>query len=197
MVPKTVTYPTNRFASHVPGGIGLLWVFLVVAAFSVDSLAQAASGAPAYRIAKGDKVSIAVYNEPELSLEKVPVGPDGTIAFPLIGDVKVAGLTALDVEAEVTRRLKDGYLKAPSVSVGVDAYRLYFIKGEVKRPGGYNFVEGLTVAKAIAMARGFTERASEEKISIIRETQPNRSVSVSPSAPVLPGDVITIGESFF
>ena len=151
----------------------------------------------AYEISRGDKLSISVYDEPDLSMKEVLVRGRGVISFPLIGELQVAGQTARMVEDEITRRLGEGYLKNPDVTVSIDAYRLYFIKGEVKRPGGYSFAEGLTVAKAIAMARGYTERAAEEKISILRESAPHRAESATVESAVYPGDIVTIGQSFF
>jgi polysaccharide biosynthesis/export protein VpsN len=155
-------------------------------------------GAPGYRIDAGDGVSVTVYGEPDLSISEVRVKGDGTIAFPLIGDIRVAGLTSQELKALITRELADGYLKKPHVTVSIDKYRLYYIKGEVNRPGGYSFVEGLTVAKAVALAGGFTVRASEDKITLIRESNPERPVApVNPNTAIFPGDVITVGESFF
>jgi len=169
---------------------------------SSASLAQApkpaSPGSTEYQINTGDSVSVTVYQEPDLSISGVKVGTDGTIAFPLLGDLPVAGLSSRQIQKLVIERLEDGYLKSPSVTVSIDRYRLYFIKGEVNSPGGYNFVDGLTVEKAVALAGGFSERASEQDITLIRETQPDQPLkSVSPTTAILPGDVITIGESFF
>jgi polysaccharide export outer membrane protein len=93
-----------------------------------------------------------VYQEPDLSVQGVRVKDNGTIALPLLGDLQVAGLTSQDLRELIVERLLDGYLKQPSVAVSIDGYRLYYIKGEVNRPGGYSFVDGLTVAKAVALA---------------------------------------------
>jgi polysaccharide export outer membrane protein len=94
--------------------------------------------------------------------------------------------------------LKDGYLKKPSITVSIDSYRLYYIKGEVSRPGGYTFLDGLTIAKAVALAGGYSARASEGRITLIRESDPeNPQESVSTNMAVQPGDIITVGEGFF
>ncbi len=166
------------------------------------SLAQAPKqttpGTAEYQINTGDSVSVTVYQEPDLSISGAKVSTDGTIAFPLLGVLPVAGLSSREVQKLVTRRLEDGYLKAPNVTVSIDRYRLYFIKGEVNSPGGYTFVDGLTVEKAVALAGGFSERASERDITLIRETKPDQPLeAVSPTTAIRPGDVITIGESFF
>lgn len=152
----------------------------------------------AYRIDTGDRVSITVYRESDLSVNGVRVKSDGTIAFPLLGDLRVAGLTSQELQNLVTSKLVDGYLKSPNVTVSIDSYRLYFIKGEVSRPGGYSFVDGLTVAKAVALAGGYTPRASEGSITLVRESDPENPIeSVGVNTAIRPGDIITVGESFF
>jgi protein involved in polysaccharide export with SLBB domain len=158
----------------------------------------ARSAAPAYRVDTGDRISITVYQEPDLSITGVRVKSDGTIAYPLLGDLRVGGLTSQDVQDLVTSKLQDGYLKKPSISVSIDSYRLYYIKGEVSRPGGYTFVDGLTVAKAVALAGGYGARASEGRITLVRESDPeNPQKSVETNTAIEPGDIITVGESFF
>ena len=165
--------------------------------------AAASQPAPAvedtgYRVDSGDRVSITVYQEDDLNIKDVRVRDNGTISFPLLGELQVRGLTSNQIGNLVTRRLFDGYLKNPNVTVSIDAYRLYYIKGEVSRPGGYSYMDGLTVEKAVALAGGYTVRAAENDIKVVRETDPDNPMDVNrPSTPVLPGDVITVGESFF
>ncbi len=152
----------------------------------------------AYRIDTGDRVSVTVYREADLSVNGARVKADGTIAFPLLGDLQVAGLTSRELQNLVTTRLLDGYLKKPNITVSIDSYRLYYIKGEVGRPGGYSFVDGLTVAKAVALAGGYTARASESSISLVQEADPENPIeSVGVNVAIRPGDIITVGESFF
>jgi polysaccharide export outer membrane protein len=169
-----------------------------VADANIGSEASRPTSTSDYRVDTGDRVSITVYQEPDLSVTGVRVKANGTIAYPLIGDLHVSGLTSQQVQDLVKRRLLDGYLKKPHVTVSIDSYRLYFIKGEVKRPGGYSFVDGLTVAKAVALAGGYTERASQSSVSLVRESNPDNPLeSVAANTPIRPGDIITIGESFF
>ncbi len=151
-----------------------------------------------YRVDTGDRVSVTVYQEPDLSVVGVRVNARGVISYPLLGELHVSGLTSQEVHDLVKERLLDGYINNPSVTVSIDSYRLYFIKGEVKRPGGYSFVDGLTVAKAVALAGGFTERASQRSISLVRESDPENPLeSVGTNTAILPGDIVTVGESFF
>lgn len=148
-------------------------------------------------VAVGDKVTIIVYDEPDLNVKDARIRRSGVLAVPLIGDVRVVGRTANEIASEVTALLLDGYLKKPSVSVDVEKFHLYYIKGEVRNPGGYRFVDGLSVEKAIALAGGVTERASENDIRLTRSIDGTTVDRVTPTAEVGPGDVITVGESFF
>ncbi len=150
-----------------------------------------------YSLGPGDLLAINVFGEDDLSLKEIRVGTNGTISFPLLGEVSVRSMTVRDLENALIRQLKDGYLKKPVVTVSVIEYRLFYINGEVNKPGGYNFVEGLTIQKAVALAGGFTERASKDKITIETEAAPGKINKAGLSEAVNPGDVITIDESFF
>ena len=84
------------------------------------------------------------------------------------------------------------------MTVTINDYRNFFINGQVQRPGGYAFIPGLTVRKAVSLAGGFKERASQEKIFAIREDDPKQvPKKVDLNASVNPGDIITVEESFF
>ena len=149
-----------------------------------------------YRIGSGDLLSIKVFGEDDLSLEKVRVGTNGTVSLPLLGEIVVKKMTVADLESHLISRFKDGYLKKPVVTVSVVEYRLFYVNGEVKKPGGYNFVDGLTVQKAVALAGGFTERASKSSITLEREFIDKKN-KVGLNDEVNPGDIITVDESFF
>ncbi len=150
-----------------------------------------------YRIGSGDSLSITVFGEEDMSLKEVKVGTNGNISFPLLGEIAAEGQTVRSLEQEVERRLKDGYLKKPVVTVSVLEYRFFYVNGEVENPGGYNYVDGLTVQKAVALAGGFTERASKRKIILQHENADSESQRVGLDIEVNPGDIITVGESFF
>ena len=100
-----------------------------------------------YQLGSGDKINISVFGENDLSLE-VRLPDVGTINYPFLGEVKLVGLTAAEVEQLIYTGLKGDYLINPSVSVTITEYRPFFIDGEVKRPGGYPYQPGLTVNKA-------------------------------------------------
>lgn len=151
----------------------------------------------AYRLDSGDKVRLTVYNEPTLSGE-FAVSSNGSLSLPLIGEVPATKRTTDEIGAEVQRRLADGYLRDPKVSMEVITYRPFFILGEVKAPGQYPFASGITVLNAVATAQGFSPRA-ERKVAYIRragstEETPYR---LTPDLRVQPGDTIRIGERYF
>ena len=143
-------------------------------------------------------ISVTVYQEPDLSVTDTKVAPDGTISIPLLGNLRVAGLSSQQLQQLVTQKLADGYLKQPNVTVRVDRQQLYYIKGEVAAPGGYVLVDGLTVEKAVALAGGYTERAAKDDVTIVRDGEPRNTLrEAAVSTPIRAGDVITIEESFF
>jgi polysaccharide export outer membrane protein len=172
------------------GAILLLMLALLVPVTPVSAVDQ-------YRIGAGDLLSIDVFDEPELSLAEVRVTASGTIPFPLLEQVEVAGLTAEEVGARLKELLLDGYLKKPRISVSIIKYRYIYVTGEVKNPGAYNYVDGLTVEKAIALAGGFSVRGSEDKITLVRESKPDVVESARKTSTVAPGDIVRVGEAFF
>lgn len=151
-----------------------------------------------YKLGSGDTISIRVLGEDELRREKVKLSDAGTISFPILGEIKVKGMTVGALEEQITRGLKGRYLLNPQVTVSIEEYRPYFINGMVERPGSYPFAPGMNVRKAISIAGGFRERAARDKISVIRDDdtkqQPRR---VDLNAAILPGDILTVEESFF
>ena len=171
-------------------------LLLFLSSISLTSYSVAAEK-QRYSLGPGDLLSINVFGEDDLSIKKIRISANGTISFPLLGEILVRNMNANELENALIRQLKDGYLKKPVVTVSVIEYRLFYINGEVKKPGGYNFVEGLTIQKAVALAGGFTERASKDKITIETEAAPGKIKEVGLNNKVNPGDVITVDESFF
>ena len=150
-----------------------------------------------YRLGAGDKLGITVFNEKELSLE-ILLSDAGTFFYPFLGEIVARNKTIGELQTLLTTQLKDGYLVDPKVYVTVIEYRPFFVNGEVGKPGGYPFQPGLTVRKAISLAGGLTPRASLTKIYIIHENDPTglpRPTSLD--ALIVPGDIVTIDQSFF
>jgi polysaccharide biosynthesis/export protein VpsN len=151
-----------------------------------------------YKLGAGDLITVQVLGEDELKREKVRLSDAGTLAFPILGEIRVRGMTVSDLRDHITRGLKGRYLLNPQVTVTIEEYRNFFVNGMVEKPGGYPFSPGLTVRKAISLAGGFKERASREKISVIREEDKKGTpIKVDLNAVIYPGDIITIEESFF
>ncbi len=150
-----------------------------------------------YTLSPDDEVSITVFGEPDLSLTKTRIATNGTISVPLLGQVLVQGLTTAQTEEKLARLFADGYLIKPAITVSITEYRQFYVNGEVKKPGGYSYREGLTVEIAITLAGGFSERASKNKITLAHEENKGNARRVELTTPIRPGDVITVEESFF
>ena len=150
-----------------------------------------------YKLGADDVLSVSVFDEPDLSLREARVSSTGTIAMPLIGQVNVKGLSIAEAEQKIHQLYLGDYLKKPDITITIVEYRQFYVNGEVEKPGGYSFREGMTIQRAITLAGGFTERASRSKILLVRENSNGLPLAVDLSTPVQPGDVITVEESFF
>jgi polysaccharide export outer membrane protein len=169
------------------------WLFLFSAAWAAQPPELST-----YKLGSGDLITVRVLGEDDLKREKVRLSDAGTMSFPILGEIKVQGMTVGALEDYITRGLKGRYLLNPQVTVSIDEYRNFYVNGMVEKPGGYPYSPGLTVRKAITLAGGFKERASRDKINIIRDDDPKQTPhKVDMNAPVLPGDILTIEESFF
>jgi protein involved in polysaccharide export with SLBB domain len=150
-----------------------------------------------YRLGTGDRVRIDVFGEPDLTIDAVVDGT-GHISYPLLGAVPAQKKTASELRSTITSGLAAGYLKDPDVRVTVVQYRPFYTIGQVKRPGAYPYVLGLTVEKAIAIAGGLTNLASTRQIYLLREASNQaRRIKVGLDAAVLPGDTLLIEEGLF
>lgn len=156
-----------------------------------------AQGTDIYRLGPGDEIRVMVYGHTDLSGE-FEVDGMGRVSLPLIREVNAEGLTPRELEQAITDKLKPDFLKNPKVSVDVLNYRPFYIFGEVKKPGSYAYVNGMTVVNAIALAGGYTYRAKENNVLIIRAKDVDREKnSADHDTIVLPGDVIEVPERFF
>lgn len=171
---------------------------LILGILLANSSAVLAEGNSTYKLASGDIIRINVFGEPDLSFEELRLTDAGTFSYPFIGEVRARGKTAAEIEQMIVDELKGDYLVDPRVSVSVLQYREFFISGEVKTPGGYPFQPGLTLRRAVALAGGLTERASANRITIIRDSNPSRTPEgATLDTQVMPGDTITIDQGFF
>jgi len=172
--------------------------FFVVGCFAAGAMAEgSAIGARDYQLGSGDKILISVYGEDDLTLETV-LSDSGVVNYPFLGELKVVSLTVADLEQLIEKGLKGRFLINPNVHVSILEYRPFFINGEVKKPGGYPFQPGLTIDKAAALAEGFTDRASDDKIFIVRGDDASRTrVKAELSTLLRPGDIVNVEQSFF
>ena len=170
---------------------------------------QVAWGAPAvipvavgdpdapYVLDTGDRLRIFVYGQPNLS-RMYTVDQEGKIAVPLIGNVVARGKTTNGLQATIKSRLGAEYVKDPQVTVDIQQNRPFFILGEVKTAGQYAYVSGMTVETAVAIAGGYTERASERSFRVTRRMNAGVDEMVVPGDFVLmPGDTVYVFERFF
>ena len=150
-----------------------------------------------YQLGNGDQLRVTVFGEPALSGDFLVDGA-GAISMPLIGSVEVEGMTIPEFQDAIETRLRNGYLNEPRVSAEVTNYRPFYILGEVNRPNEYPFSSGLTVLNAVAAAGGFTYRANRRVVFIrSADSAEERSVELTTTTPVQPGDTIRVGERIF
>lgn len=175
----------------------LVWIVGTAWIAGICNLVSAVELGSDYRLGSGDKILIKVYDEDDLTIETL-LSDSGLVNYPFLGELEVKGLTIGQLEGLIVKGLKGGYLVNPNVHVSIVEYRPFFIHGEVKKPGGYPFQPGLTVSKAVALAEGFTERASKTKIYVIRGNGSSQAAQKADLNTLLhPGDIVTIEQSFF
>ena len=124
-----------------------------------------------YRINSGDGIEIYVWGEERLQ-RSLTVLPDGTIAFPLVGQLRVAGLLPQDVENLVSERLRGQYrgeVPVVTVSVAQTAGLQFSIMGKVRSPGSFTTGRYLNILEALSLAGGPAEFAKLDDITLIRE----------------------------
>src|SRR3974390_1505669 len=122
-----------------------------------------AAGAQAQTLQAGDSIYISVYQDPKLD-RQVLIGPTGMISFPLVGQIRAAGLTPGALEGIIKERLKGKFTEPPDVSVSLAGTKVLeedlkprvYITGEVLRPGYFVMRTRLDVMQAIAEAGGFS-----------------------------------------
>jgi polysaccharide biosynthesis/export protein len=150
-----------------------------------------------YKIGSGDRLSIRVIGEPELTNEYAVDG-SGNISFPYLKSVEAGGRTAPEVQAMIAHRLKQGLLRNPHVSVQVASLRPFYILGEVTTAGSFPYQEGMTVQNAIAIAGGYSARADQTDVMVSRKTaKGTNTYQVPVTTQLYPGDVVYVRERWF
>ncbi len=165
--------------------------------YGTRGLAAAYEYGKGYRIGAGDRLTIRVAGQPDLSNDYLVDGA-GAISFPLINSVTVAGLSAPEVGGVITKRLRNGFLRNPDVTVQVTESRPFYILGEVNQAGAFPYRSGMTVQNAVAIAGGYSARANQGKALITRKlADGTRSFEAPVTTQLYPGDIVYIRERWF
>jgi polysaccharide export outer membrane protein len=151
----------------------------------------------AYRLDAGDKLRVVVYGQEGLT-NTYAIDAGGSITMPLIGAVPARGRTPAGLASEISGKLRNGYIRDPSVAVEIESYRPFFILGEVAAPGQYPYVPNMSVESAVAIAGGFSPRARRDSVTLTHTdgSGPMRAV-VPLGTPLSPGDTVMVGERWF
>jgi polysaccharide export outer membrane protein len=156
-----------------------------------------ASHDASYRLDTGDKLRVMVYGQEGLT-NTYAIDAGGSITMPLIGSVPARGRTPASLAAEISAKLRNGYIREPSVAVEIEAYRPFFILGEVAAPGQYPYVPNLTVESAVAIAGGFSPRARRDVVTLTHTDATGAARVVVPLGTSLnPGDTVLVAERWF
>jgi polysaccharide biosynthesis/export protein len=151
----------------------------------------------AYRLDAGDRLRVVVYGQEGLT-NSYAIDAGGSITMPLIGAVPARGRTPAGLASEITGRLRNGYIREPSVAVEIEAYRPFFILGEVAAPGQYPYVPNMSVESAVAIAGGFSPRARRDRVTLTHTDASGSARFVVPLGTSLsPGDTVLVGERWF
>jgi polysaccharide export outer membrane protein len=151
----------------------------------------------AYRLDAGDKLRIVVYGQEGLT-NTYAIDAGGSITMPLIGSVPARGRTPAGLAAEITGKLRNGYIRDPSVAVEIESYRPFFILGEVAAPGQYPYVPNMSVESAVAIAGGFSPRAQRDRVTLTHtDSSGSMRVVVPLGTSIGPGDTVLVGERWF
>ena len=159
--------------------------------------APPAAGELPYTLDSGDRLRVVVFGQDGLT-NSYAVDAGGNIDMPLIGAVSARGQTTDQLAGRIADKLRDGFIREPHVAVEIEAYRPFFILGEVTQPGQYPYIANMTAETAVAIAGGFTPRASRKSVILNRNYYGRQIRMAVPLAfPLRPGDTINVQERWF
>src|ERR1700742_1574854 len=201
---QTYNPPPRVVASSSGGAISALRASFAASPRRAYAPAPAVYAAPmpvaydaAYRLDAGDRLRIVVYGQEGLT-NTYAIDAGGSITMPLIGAVRARGLTPAGLAAEISGKLRNGFIREPSVAVEIEAYRPFFILGEVAAPGQYPYVPNMSVESAVAIAGGFSPRAKRDRVTLTHsDASGSVRVVVPLGTPISPGDTVLVGERWF
>lgn len=166
-----------------------LFAFMLLQAATAPQAPPPQSGpiptSPIYVVGANDVLGIKVFEEPGLS-GNFSIDSDGSITYPFLGRVEVGGMTVKEIEALLTKKLLEGYVRRPVVSVEIAQYRSrsIYVLGEVRAPGKYNIEGTITLLEVIARAGSLTNTAGN---TIILQRYKD-GIAAAASKPALAGD---------
>lgn len=155
----------------------------------------------------GDVVEVRVYQEKELT-GLYRVDADGTFNFPLVGIVRAAGLNAGNLAQQLTKRLAEGYMRDPQVSVFIKEFnsKKVFVLGQVAKPGTFKYEDKMTIVQAVTLAGGLKPLAASNRIVLTRVVSGEEKKFVVPFDDVgkgdeqnvllQPGDIVFVPETW-
>jgi len=194
--------PSRQAAADSNGAIGALRTSFAASprgtypATTPVAYAATPHDAP-YHLDAGDRLRVVVYGQEGLT-NTYAIDAGGAITMPLIGAVPARGKTPAGLAAEITARLRNGYIREPSVAVEVEAYRPFFILGEVAAPGQYPYVPNMSVESAVAIAGGFSPRARRDSVTLTHlDASGAHRIVVPLGTPIGPGDTVLVSERWF
>lgn len=169
----------------------------VIPPYGAQGTAAAYEYFSGYRVGAGDRLTVRVAGEADLTAEYLVDG-SGNISLPYVQTINIAGLTAVEIERAIGQRLRRGFLKNPQVSVQVTTLRPFYILGEVETAGSFSYQPGMTVQNAVAIAGGYGARADRGNVMITRKNATGTlTYKVPVTTQIYPGDIVYVRERWF
>lgn len=175
----------------------IIILYLFTFGLSSLSLASDEGGMFSHRLTLGERIKVMVVGHPDISGEHL-LNADGLITIPFAGQILAAGKTINEMEEIIKSKLNKEYIVDPQVHIEIISYPPFFILGQVRIPGSYDYHIGLNVRKAVALAGGFTARARESTVTLLRyDGKEEIEIQAELDTPVFPGDTIDVQKRLF
>jgi polysaccharide export outer membrane protein len=195
--PLPIAEPVIVEPAPVPPPVIVAPAIVAPAVVPAPVLVEGPLAEPPYTLDSGDRLRVVVFGQENLS-NSYSVDAGGFITMPLIGAVPARDRTTAALASAIAAKLRNGYVREPHVAVEIEAYRPFFILGEVLAPGQYPYVANMTAETAVAIAGGFTPRAWKKTVVISRSGHGELYRGKVPlDCPIRPGDTIVISERWF
>ena len=193
-MPRAGSNKTTRFSPM----LGLALTGLVAGCADAPRPVASAPAADANLLHVGDTVSITVFGQPQLTGEQL-IDDRGEVSVLLAGRTKLAGLTPTAAEATLGERLgRGGIVVNPSVTIVVTHHLPVYVVGEVAKPGSYDWSGDLRAINAVALAGGYTYRAKQSDLRVIRHGDPGHAeLNADQATAIEPGDTVIVPERWF